>query len=117
MHDEEVRVVYIELDGLEEILDRLLLRTVSIDEIFACAAEYDLARDRYLTIFFKANGRLLLIPVVEDNCNARFSDTGLASFIDQVLAVDLISVGGQESGTKGRLNPPVYFEPSQCSCL
>ena len=117
MHDEEVRVVYIELDGLEEILDRLLLRTVSIDEIFACAAKYDLARDRYLTIFFKSYGRLFLISIVEDNCNASFGDTSLASFIDQVLAVDLISVGGQESGTRGRLNSPVHFEPSQCSCL
>ena len=82
MHDQEVRVVYIELDGLEEILDRLLLRTVAIDEVFACAAEYDLARDRYLPIFFKSNGRLFLIAIVEDNCNTSFSDTGLASFID-----------------------------------
>ena len=101
MHDQKVGVVYIELDGLEEILDRLLLRTVAIDEVFACAAKYDLARDRYLTIFFKANGRLLLIPVVEDNCNARFSNTGLASFIDQVLAIDLISAEGPENGQKG----------------
>ncbi len=117
MHDQEVRVVYIELDRLEEILDRLLLRTVAIDEVFACAAEYDLARDRYLTIFFEPNGRLFLIPVVEDNCDAGFSDTGLTSFVDQVLAIDLISVGGPASGAKGLLNLPVYFEPSQCSCL
>ena len=86
---------------MKEILDRLLLGTVAIDEVFACAAEYDLARDRYLTIFFESNGRLLLIPIVEHNCNASFSDTSLASFIDQVLAIDLISVGGLESGTKG----------------
>ena len=117
MHDQEVGVVYIELNRLEEILDRLLLRTVAIDEVFACAPEYNLARDRYLTIFFEANGRLFLIPIVEDNCNASFSDTGLASFVDQILVIDLVSVGDPERGVKGLLNLPVYFEPSQCSCL
>lgn len=102
---------------MEEILDRLLLRTVAIDEVFACAAEYDLARDRYLAIFFESNGRLCLIPIVEDNCNASFSDTGLASFIDQVLVINLVSVGDRERGAKGLLKLPVYFEPSRCSCL
>ena len=101
MHDQKVRVVYVELDRLEEILNCLLLRTVAIDEVFACAAEYDLARDGYLTIFFKSNGRLFLIPIVEDNCNASFSDTGLASFIDQVLAIALMSVGGRKAAQKG----------------
>lgn len=117
MHDQEVGVVYVELNGLEEILDRLLLRTVAIDEVFACAAEYDLARDRYLTIFFEPNGRLFLIPIVEDNCNASFSDTGLASFVDQVLVIDLVLFGGLERGAKKLLNLPVCSEPSQCSCL
>ena len=86
---------------MEEILDRLLLRAVAINEVFACAAEYDLARDRYLSIFFEPNGRLFLIPIVEDNCNASFGDTGLASFVDQVLVIDLVSIGDQERATKG----------------
>ena len=100
MHDQEVGVVYIELNRLEEILDRLLLRAVAIDEVFACAAEYDLPRDRYLAIFFEPNRGLFLIPIVEDNCNASFSDTSLASFVDQVLVIDLVSVGDPERAQK-----------------
>ena len=100
MHDQEVRIVYIELNRLEEILNRLLLRTVAIYEVFACAAEYDLARDRYLAIFFEPNGRFFLIPIVEDNCNASFSDTSLASFVDQVLVIDLVSVEDPETAQK-----------------
>ena len=82
MHDQEVGIVDIELYGLEEVLDGLLLRTVAIDEVLACTSEHDLARDRDLAIFFEANGGLLLVSVVENNGNAGFGDASLASFVD-----------------------------------
>ena len=56
MHDEEIGVVDVELDGLEEILHRLLLRTMAIDEIFARAAQDYLAGNGDLGILFEADG-------------------------------------------------------------
>lgn len=55
---------------------------MAIDKVFTCAAEDDLARDRDLAIFFEANGRLLLVSVVENNGDAGFGDARLAPFVD-----------------------------------
>lgn len=63
-------------------MDGLLLRAMAIDKVFACAAEDNLARDRDLAIFFEADGRLLLVSVVENNGDAGFGDARLASFVD-----------------------------------
>ena len=82
MHDQEVGIVDVELYGLEEVLNSLLLRTVAIDEVFACASEHDLARDRDLAIFFEANGGLLLVSVVKNDGNTGFGDASLASFVN-----------------------------------
>ena len=60
----------------------LLLRAMAVDKVFACAAQDDLARDRDLAIFFEANGRLLLVSVVENNGDAGFRDARLAPFVD-----------------------------------
>ena len=70
---------------MEKVLHGLLLRAVSIDEVFACAAEHNLTCNGDLTIFFKANWRFLLVAVVEDDCYAGLGHAGLAAFIDQVL--------------------------------
>jgi hypothetical protein len=82
LHDQKIGIIDVELHGLEEVLDRLLLRAMSIDEVFACAAEHDLSCDRYLTIFLEADGRLFLVTVVEDDRHAGFGYACLAAFVD-----------------------------------
>ena len=82
MHDEEVWVVDVQLDGLEEVLDRLLLGAVSVDEVLARAPQDDLSRHGDLRVVFEADWARLFVVVVEDDCDAGFCDAGLAAFID-----------------------------------
>lgn len=53
-----------------------------IDKIFTGTAQYNLPCHRDLRIFFEPNGRLLLVTIIEDDCNAGLGDTGLASLVD-----------------------------------
>jgi hypothetical protein len=85
LHDEEVRVIDIELDRLEEVLHRLLLRSMPIDEVFARPSEHNLARNADLRILLEADGRLLFIPIVKHYGDACFGDSRLAALIDEVL--------------------------------
>lgn len=89
MHNQEIGVVDVELYGLEEVLDCLLLSTVAVDEVFACATEHDLTGHRYLAILLEANWRLLLVAIVEDDSYAGFGNACLAAFVDEVLAVEV----------------------------
>jgi hypothetical protein len=47
LHDEEVRIVDVELDGVKEGLDLISARVVSIDQVLVAAADYDLRRGKY----------------------------------------------------------------------
>ncbi len=87
MHDEEIRVIDVQLYGLEEVLHGLLLCAVPIDKVFAGSAEYDLAGDADLGVFFEADGRLLLVFVVEDDGDAGFRYSGLPTLVDEILLV------------------------------
>jgi len=42
LHNEEIGVVDVELDGLEEVLDGLLLGAVAVDKVLALSAHHDL---------------------------------------------------------------------------
>jgi hypothetical protein len=79
LHDEEIWVVDVELDRLEEVLNRLLLRAVTVDQVFGSPAEHDLPRDRYLSIFLESDGRLGLISIVKHNGDAGLGDAGLSA--------------------------------------
>lgn len=92
MHNQEVGVVDVELYGLEEILDCLLLSAVSVDEVFGGAAQHNLPCDANGSIFFEPDRRLLLVSVVEDYCNASFRDSGLTTFVDKILCVSVSKV-------------------------
>ena len=70
---------------MEEILHCLLLCTVAIDQVFACASENDLSGDADLGIFFESDGGLLLVAVVEDDCDTCFCYSGLSTLIDEIL--------------------------------
>jgi hypothetical protein len=85
LHDEEIGIVDVELYGLEEILYSLLLCAVAVDEVFTCASENDLSGDADLCIFFESDGGLLLVAVVEDNCDACFCYSGLSTLVDEIL--------------------------------
>ena len=85
MRDHEVRVVDVQLHRLEEVLYALLLRAVSIDEVFARSAQHDLPGDRYLRMFLEAYGALGLVAVVEYDGNTRFRDARLTALVDEVL--------------------------------
>jgi hypothetical protein len=58
---------------------------VSIDEIFTSSSKHNLASYTDLRIFLKSDGRFLLVPVVEDDCDAGLSYSGLPTFVDEVL--------------------------------
>jgi len=104
LHDKEVRVIDIQLYGLEEVLDSLLLRSMAIDQVFACTPEDDLAGDRDLAMFFEADWRLLLVAVIEDNCYTGFCNARLAAFVDEVLGRNWISCCRRTFlSTKGQL--------------
>jgi hypothetical protein len=70
---------------LEEVLDGLLLRAVAVDQVFACAAENDLSSDADLRIFFESDWGLLLVAVIEDDCDACFRYSGLSALVYEVL--------------------------------
>ena len=70
---------------MEEVLDGLLLRAVAVDQVFACAAEHDLSSDADLRVFFESDGGLLLVAVVEDNCDACFRYSSLSALVYKIL--------------------------------
>jgi hypothetical protein len=85
LHNKKIGIVDVELYGLEEVLNCLLLRSVPIDEIFAGSSEHNLPRHTDLCIFLESNGRLLLVTVVEDDRYAGFGDSCLPTLIDKIL--------------------------------
>ena len=82
MHDEEIWVVDVELDRLEEVLDRLLLGAVAVDEVFARPTQDDLSGNGDLGVVFETDGAGLFIVVVEDDGYAGFCDACLAALVD-----------------------------------
>jgi hypothetical protein len=86
LHNEKVGVVDVELDGLEQVLDRMLLRAMSVYEVLRGSAQDNLPSDGYLGIFFEANRRFGLVFVVKHDRDGGLRDTCLASFVDEVLA-------------------------------
>lgn len=70
---------------MEKVLDCLLLCTVAIDQVFGCAAEDNLAGDADCSIFLETDGRLFLVPVIEDNGDTGFCNSGLPALVDQIL--------------------------------
>lgn len=85
MHDEEVGVVNVQADGLEQILDCLLLGAVTIDKVFGGTAEDNLSGDADGGIFLEADRGFLFIPVVEDNGYTSFCYSSLTALVDEIL--------------------------------
>lgn len=85
MHYEEIWIINVKLYRLEQILNRLLLRAVAIDEVFTGATEDDLAGYGYLSVFLEANWGFGFVAVVEDDSDAGFGNACLATLVDEVL--------------------------------
>lgn len=97
MHDEEVRIVDVELDRLKHVLNGLLSGLVSVDEVLGHATHCDLTSDRNLRIRLEAHRRAGLIGVVEDDGDRCSRNTSLPSFVDEILEIrssDLMALGG-----------------------
>ena len=56
LHDEEVRVVDVELDRPEEVLDSVVLHVAPVDQVLVLPADDDLPGDGDLVIVLVAQG-------------------------------------------------------------
>jgi hypothetical protein len=88
---------------------------MTVYEVLACAAENDLTGDRDLSIVFEANGALLFVAVVEDDCDASFCDACLPALVDEVLIENSQLAKTHILGASCR-DAPEGSELAQCSC-
>ena len=56
LHDEEVRVVHVELDGPEEVLDAVVLNVAPVDQVFVFPSDDDLSCYGNLVIVLVTQG-------------------------------------------------------------
>lgn len=84
LHDQEVWVVHVHLDGTEQIDDAFVEHRAAIDEVlvFTTAADTYLTRHCDLFAVFIANWAIGWVGVIEYNCDRCFGDTGLTIFED-----------------------------------
>lgn len=85
LHNQETRIVYIQLDRAEQIGDLLIWNIFSVDEVFVLSTNYDLSCHRDFITFLISQGALIDTGVVENDCDCSFCDSSLASFIDQFV--------------------------------
>jgi hypothetical protein len=68
LHDQKVRIVDVELDGTKQVLDPFVLHVLTIDKVLVFAVDYNLTCHRDLVTFLEADGTLIFIGIVEDQC-------------------------------------------------
>ena len=99
-----MRIVNIELDWAEEILNPVVLDVATVDEVLVLAADDDLPGDGHLIVVLVSERRLLLVSVVEGDGDCGLGDASLAVLVDQFLQVgcsDVAQVGDTEEETDG----------------
>jgi hypothetical protein len=104
LHDEEMRVVDVELYGMEEVGDLVGGGYLAVDEVLALAADGDLARDGYFGAVVVSDGTGGGVGVVEYDGDACLGDSGLALFVDEfgeVAGADLAEVRDSEDEADG----------------
>ena len=87
LHDQEMRIVDVQLDGAEEILDPVVLNVGSVDEVFVFSSDDDLSGDGDFFVVFVAHRRLGFVMVVEGDGHGGLGDAGLTVFVDQLLQI------------------------------
>ena len=85
LHDKEVWIVDVELDGPEEILDARVICCHSIDHVLVPASNYDLSGDRQFIEALVAQRALLFVAVVERYGHCGSSDACLSTLVHQLL--------------------------------
>ena len=83
-----MRVVYIELDGPEEVLHPVVLDIAPVDEVLVLPPNDDLPGDGDLVEVLITQGRLFLVPVVEGYWDSGFRDASLTVLVNQLLEID-----------------------------
>ena len=102
-----MRIVNIELDWAEEILNPVVLDVATVDEVLVLAADDDLPGDGHLIVVLVSERRLLLVSVVEGDGDCGLGDASLAVLVDQFLQVgcsDVAQVGDTEEEADGIQN-------------
>lgn len=85
LHDQEIRIVDVQLNGTEEIGNFFVQYNFTVDQVFVFAADDNLPGYRYFAAFFVANWTLIRIGIVEYNSDGGFCDASLAAFENQFL--------------------------------
>lgn len=85
LHNQEVRVVHVQLHRTEQILDLLVLDRLSVDQILVLPADHNLARDGNFITLFVPQRALVLVGVVEHQRDRGLGHTRLATFVHQLL--------------------------------
>lgn len=92
----------------------MLLRSVTIDEIFAGPSEDNLAGNADLRIFFEADWRLLLVLVVKYYRHACLGNACLPALVYKILQFVSFQILVHDGAPLGAL--PVNFVPGLLSC-
>jgi hypothetical protein len=85
LHDEEMRVVDVQLNRSEEIDDAVVLNVGPVDQVLVLSAHDDLTLDDDLVEVFVTHGTVLLVTVVECDGDGGFGDACLTVFVHQFL--------------------------------
>ena len=102
-----MRIVDIELDRAEEILNPVVLDVAAVDEVLVLAANDDLPGDGDLIIVLVTKRRLFLVSVVKCDGDGGFGDSSLTVLVDQLLEVgssDVAQVSNAKKETDGIQN-------------
>lgn len=86
LHNQEIWIVYIHLNGTEQVGNSFIQHRSSIDEILIFAAtDTNLPGDRNLSAIFIANRAIIGIGVIKHNGHRCFCDASLSIFENQLL--------------------------------
>ena len=87
LHDQEVRIVDIQLNRPEEVFHAVLLDVGAVDEVLVLASDDHLSGDGHLIVGLVSQWRLLLVSVVEGDGDRGLGDPRLTVLVDQLLQV------------------------------
>ena len=85
LHNEEVRIVHIQLHGMEQGLHTLCLSDVTVDEVLVAPSNRDLSCNCDRCHVLISERRLLRVTIVENKCDRSLCDACLALFIHEFL--------------------------------
>jgi len=90
-------------------LNRLLLCSVTIDEVFARPSQHNLPSNADLRIFFESDRRFLLVAVVKNDRYAGFGYSCLSALVDKILEMLKLCAGIRDEGR-------IYLEILRANC-